>query len=82
MSCPYLRVGRLQNYCDAYLGRLMVPSLYEEEHFCGTCSHTECVWFVSRWRAEESEDGMLRVAADRVGDEIPGDLIGFEAILN
>jgi hypothetical protein len=26
----------------------MVPSYYEEEYFCNTCSHTSCAWYVSK----------------------------------
>jgi hypothetical protein len=45
MMCPYLKVGKVQNYCQAYLGRLMVPSQYEEQYFCNALSYRSCVWY-------------------------------------
>ena len=44
--CPFFRKGIARSHCDAYLGEGM-PSLYEEEYLCRTCSHSMCVWFVS-----------------------------------
>jgi hypothetical protein len=57
MTCPYLRKGKFRNHCVAYLGDIALPSLYEDEYLCHTCSHTECVWYVSKGR--ETLDGSV-----------------------
>ncbi len=48
--CPYLRVGELQTSCAAYMGPYTEPSECEQEYYCSTCSHSGCVWFLSKRR--------------------------------
>lgn len=50
VMCPNLRRGRMQNLCRAYLGRTMVPSVFEEENYCSNRSHEACAWFQARAR--------------------------------
>jgi hypothetical protein len=46
--CPYLRVDEYQTNCAAYMGPHTEPSVYEQEYYCGSCSHPDCVWFMSK----------------------------------
>ena len=48
--CPYLRVGEFKTDCAAYMGPYTEPSVYEQEYYCGSCSHSDCVWFLSKGR--------------------------------
>jgi hypothetical protein len=44
-TCPNLREGRTRNLCAAYIGRVAIPSVFEEENYCLTHSHRACAWF-------------------------------------
>jgi hypothetical protein len=46
--CPYLRSGDSWTSCEAYMGPYTEPSVYEQENYCSTCSHSSCVWFASK----------------------------------
>jgi hypothetical protein len=65
MICPYLRCGKARVWCVAYLGEAMTPSIFEEEHYCRTHLHQECVWLRTKQKEVviEAEAG-VRVPPD------------------
>jgi hypothetical protein len=44
-GCPNLRKGRTRNLCTAYIGRVTVPSVFEEENYCSSHLYGACAWF-------------------------------------
>jgi hypothetical protein len=60
----------------------MVPSHYEEEYFCRTCSHTACVWYVSKGKRILDESMALCSAAADFWLEEVASAVGAEEMLN
>jgi hypothetical protein len=70
--CPYLRVGEFQTTCVAYMGPYTEPSVYEQEYYCASCSHSDCVWFLSQGREVTQENNASLIpapaGAERIAD--------------
>jgi hypothetical protein len=60
--CPYLRVGESMKSCAAYMGPNKEPSVYEQDYFCTTCSHSSCVWFASKGKEVAEDSGAMSVS--------------------
>lgn len=43
--CPNFRKARARSFCRAYIGPMMIPSVFEEENYCSSHLHKACVWF-------------------------------------
>jgi hypothetical protein len=81
MTCPYLKQGRTGKCCEAYLGSFTAPSYYEAEYLCLTCSHTDCVWYMSKLNAALSDGTRVDAVPVGCGNQV-GLTAGLEALLN
>jgi hypothetical protein len=61
--CPYLRVGEFHTSCAVYVGPYTEPSVYEQEYYCASCSHSNCVWFLSQRKEVTQETDASHASA-------------------
>jgi len=65
VTCPNLRKGSVRYLCMAYMGLMMIPSVFEEENYCRGQSHRACVWFMAG-------AGEVTGEHEVVGSSVPG----------
>jgi len=68
--CPYLKVGELKTTCAAYMGPYTEPSVYEQEYYCASCSHSDCVWFLSQGREVTQDKNTSHIPAPARAERI------------
>jgi hypothetical protein len=52
------------------MGPYTEPSVYEQENYCSTCSHSRCVWFVSKGKEVTRDHNVVRTSTFGSADGI------------